>query len=85
MTVITGKNASISLPGMELSPEVAAAAVGRPIGRLLGHPAFENLTEVLVTEVSQVFEIGQRPTTILRFSDQVKLLNATESATRSYN
>jgi len=85
MTVITGKNASISLPGMELSPEVAAAAVGRPIGRLLGHPAFENLTEVLVTEVSQVFKIGQRPTTILRFSDQVKLLNATESATRSYN
>ena len=85
MTVITGKNASISLPGMELSPEVAAAAVGRPIGRLLGHPAFENLTEVLVTEVSQVFAIGQRPTTILRFSDQVKLLNATESATRSYN
>ena len=85
MTVITGKNASISLPGMELSPEVAAAAVGRPVGRLLGHPAFENLTEVLVTEVLQVVGVGQRPTTILRFKDRVKLLNATDIATRSYN
>jgi hypothetical protein len=85
MTIITGKNASISLPGMELSPEVAAAAVGRPVGRLLGHPAFENLTEVLVTEVLLVVEVGQRPTTILRFKDQVKLLNAADIATRSYN
>jgi hypothetical protein len=84
MTVITGKNASISLPGMELSPEVAAA-VGRPVGRLSGHPAFENLTEVVVTEVLQVVEVGQRPTTILRFDDQVKLLNAADIATRSYN
>lgn len=85
MTVITGKNASISLPGMELSPEVAAAAVGRPVGRLAGHPAFENLTEVVVTEVLQVVEVGQRPTTILRFDDQVNLLNAADIATRSYN
>jgi hypothetical protein len=85
MTIITGKSASISLPGMELSPGVAAAAVGRPVGRLLGHPAFENLTEVLVTEVLQVVEVGQRPTTILRFKDQVKLLNAADIATRSYN
>lgn len=85
MTVITGKNASISLPGMELSPEVAAAAVGRPVGRLSGHPAFENFTEALVTEVLQVVEVGQCPTTILRFNDQVKLLNATENATQPYN
>ena len=85
MTVITGKNASISLPGMELSPEVAAAAVGRPVGRLSGHPAFENLTEVVVTEILQVVEVGQRPTTILRFDDQVNLLNAADIATRSYN
>lgn len=78
MTVTTGENASISLPAMELSPEIAAAAVGRPVGRLSGHPAFENLTEFVVTEVTQVVEAGQRPTTILRFNDKVKLLTPAE-------
>ena len=78
MTVTTGEDASISLPAMELSPEIAAAAVGRPVGRLSGHPAFENLTEFVVTEVTQVVEAGQRPTTILRFNDKVKLLTPAE-------
>jgi hypothetical protein len=85
MTVITGENASISLPGLELSPEVAALAVGRPVGRLSGHPAFENLTELLVTEVVQVIDAGQRPTTILRFVDQIKLLTTTGNMTQRYH
>ena len=85
MTVITGENASISLPGMELSPEVAAAAVGRPVGRLPGHPAFDNVTELLVTEVVQLIEPGQHTTTILRFDDQVKVLFADENGTRPYH
>lgn len=85
MTIMTGENASISLPGMELSPSVAAAAVGRPVGRLSGHPALENLPEFLVTEVVLTNEAGQRPTTVLRFDDQVKRLTAAQNTTRPYH
>jgi hypothetical protein len=85
MTIITGENASISLPGMELSSSVAAAAVGRPVGRLSGHPALENLPEFLVTEVVLTNEAGQRPTTVLRFDDQVKRLTAAQNTTRPYH
>ncbi|MEG3168366.1 hypothetical protein U1737_09195 [Sphingomonas sp. LB3N6] len=85
MTIITGENASISLPGMELSSAVAAAAVGRPVGRLSGHPALENLPELLVTEVLLAIEAGQRPTTILRFTDQIKPLTAAQNTTQPYH
>lgn len=69
MTITTGHDASILLPGMTLSPAIAASAVGRPVGRLTGHPAFDALADLLVTEVEHTPDAGGRSATILRFTD----------------
>lgn len=74
MTVRTIGAPSISLPGLSLSPAIAAAAVGQPIGRLTGHPAFAELDHILVTAVAAGRDADGNPATILHFDDPAEPL-----------
>ncbi len=69
MTIRTGDEASVTLPGMTLSPAIAAAAIGRPLGRLTGHPALAAIIDLLVTGVEDAPDIGRHGGTILHFAD----------------
>ncbi len=75
MTIVTGTSASISLPGMTLSAAIAAAAIGRPVGRLTGHPALDMLGDMIVTEVDHAADADGRGVTILRFVDHAEPLD----------
>ncbi|WP_156678479.1 hypothetical protein [Sphingomonas profundi] len=75
MTIDTIGAASITLPGMSLSPAIRAAALRQPIGRLTGHPAFAALDHLVVTEVKESCDAGGRRCTILRFDDMIEPLH----------
>jgi hypothetical protein len=64
----------LTLPGMSLSPIIAATAVRQPIGRLTGHLAFTDLDHLLVTSVEAVWNGQGRPATILHFDDPAEPL-----------
>lgn len=74
ITVSTIDQPRIILPGMSLSPKIAASAVGQPIGRLTGHPAFAGLDHLLVTRVEAGHDGQGRPATLLHFDDQAEPL-----------
>lgn len=75
MTVSTIDQPRIILPGMSLSPMIAASAIGQPIGRLTGHPAFAGLDHLLVTRVEAGHDCQGRPATLLHFEDQAEPLH----------
>jgi len=74
MTVATTGPARIVLPGMSLSPAIAAAAIGRPIGRLTGHPAFDGLNDLVVTEITEAEDETGCTATVLSFIDFAEAL-----------
>lgn len=74
MTVTTAGPASIVLPGMALSPAIAAAAIGRPVGRLTGHPAFDGLDDLVVTGIAETRDADGATATVLSFVDFAEAL-----------
>jgi hypothetical protein len=73
ITIRTNGPTYVSLPGVTFSPAIAAAAVGRPVGRLVGHPALDLCSDLLVTSVEQAQEAGVR-SAILHFRDGTRPL-----------
>jgi hypothetical protein len=66
---------NVSLPGVKFSPAIAAAAIRRSVGRLVGNPALDLCSDLLVTSVEHAQEAGVRPA-ILQFSDGKRPLDA---------
>jgi len=69
MTIVTHADAAITLPGMTFSPAIAKAAAGRPLSRLIGHPALDRRQQLVVTNVDHVVQQNGINCAILRFRD----------------
>ena len=80
MTIATNHPATISLPGMTFSSAISAAAIGRPVGRLAGHPALDGRLDLLVTGVEHTQDAGVN-TAILHFRDSTEPLDRRSQAT----
>jgi hypothetical protein len=74
MSVSTIGPPRLVLPGLSLSPRIASAAVGQPIGRLTGHRAFRELDHLLVSGVEADHDGQGRRATILHFEDPAEPL-----------
>ena len=74
MTIRTGNTASIRIPGLALPPISAAAAIGRPIGRIVGTGV--RRSRYAAGERHAASDRGGRATTVLGFVDTADLLVA---------
>jgi hypothetical protein len=74
MIIATHPQATVILPGMAFSPMIADAAIGRPLARLVGHPALDSCQQLVVTKIEHVTR-GGRDAAVLHFRDRAEALD----------
>ena len=74
MTIVTHVDPVVILPGMAFSSTIAETAIGRPLNRLVGHPALQECQMIVITKIEHAEKVIGSSAAILHFRDNAEPL-----------